>query len=319
MTKKINTLKTLLFINNKKTIKDEQIIEFCNKNSLNVLLIKESDITVTSEGELIILGKYSIENFGFVFLGIFAHIMSRDENSIIYKDIYEGLQKQFFNFNPFLFDYIKNNIKESKRIIYGKMLYYNKVNQLLFFAKNKINYIPTYITKDANFLENIIKEGVLNFPLIIKPYLGSRGFGVKKIDDKDNLFEEVKNSKTQLIVQPFIPNNCDYRVYILKDKILGIMKRTSQDISEFRNNISLGGFGEKADLPDDIKEQCIKITKAMGLDVAGVDVIQDLETKKYYIIEVNSSPHYEGFLKATGINPIEEIIKYIKNVIQSNS
>ena len=121
------------------------------------------------------------------------------------------------------------------------------------------------------------------------------------------------------MVQDFVPNNCDYRVWILKNRILGIMKRSSSNNKEFRNNISLGGVGEKSDLPENIKQECIKITQVMGLDVAGVDVIQNLETGKYYIIEVNSSPHYEGFLKATTINPIEEIVKYIKNVLESNN
>jgi ribosomal protein S6--L-glutamate ligase len=52
----------------------------------------------------------------------------------------------------------------------------------------------------------------------------------------------------------------------------------------------------------------IKATKAIGLEVAGVDIIQ---TKRGpAIMEVNANPGFEELEKVTGINVAEAMIKY---------
>jgi ribosomal protein S6--L-glutamate ligase len=99
---------------------------------------------------------------------------------------------------------------------------------------------------------------------------------------------------------------------VLGDKVLGVMKRSSQNQDEFRNNYSAGGTVEVAELPEEIKELAIKAAKVCGLAVAGVDVaFRDFDVKKPIIWEVNKGPQFKGFMKATGIDVPAEIVKFL--------
>jgi ribosomal protein S6--L-glutamate ligase len=58
----------------------------------------------------------------------------------------------------------------------------------------------------------------------------------------------------------------------------------------------------------------IHAAKAMGLDVAGVDMIRSI--KGPLLLEVNSSPGLEGIENATGKDLAVEMIKAIENNIE---
>jgi ribosomal protein S6--L-glutamate ligase len=54
----------------------------------------------------------------------------------------------------------------------------------------------------------------------------------------------------------------------------------------------------------------IKAANAMGLSVAGVDLLQS--SRGPLILEVNSSPGLEGIERATGVDIAGNIIEYIE-------
>ena len=54
----------------------------------------------------------------------------------------------------------------------------------------------------------------------------------------------------------------------------------------------------------------LKAVKAMGLVVAGVDMLQS--SKGPLVLEVNSSPGLEGIERVTGKNIAKEIIRYLE-------
>ena len=54
----------------------------------------------------------------------------------------------------------------------------------------------------------------------------------------------------------------------------------------------------------------IKAAKALGLAIAGVDLLQS--DRGPLILEVNSSPGLEGIEKATGLDIAGEIVRYIE-------
>jgi ribosomal protein S6--L-glutamate ligase len=62
------------------------------------------------------------------------------------------------------------------------------------------------------------------------------------------------------------------------------------------------------------KQAALGAAKALGLDVAGVDMLQS--ARGPLILEVNSSPGLEGIEKATGINIAGEIIKFIEEGVK---
>lgn len=168
------------------------------------------------------------------------------------------------------------------------------------------------------------RQNYLEFPVILKGSGGDRGTRVFKADNLEGLeklVRQLRKSETEegkrYMLQEYIENSGDYRILVLGEKVLGIMKRTSQSKTEFRNNFSTGGKVEISDLPEDIKKIAIESAKVCGLMIAGVDVIYKSKVEsgksesEYYILEVNKGPQFWGFMEATGIDVPREIVKFL--------
>lgn len=193
-----------------------------------------------------------------------------------------------------------------------------KAYQMLALKKAGIEVPKTIYGSLWNLLK-VMNEGKMDFPIILKGSGGDRGTRVFKADNQKDLEKLVRDLRRSEIdegrrymLQEFIPNDGDYRILVLGDKVLGIMKRSSQSKEEFRNNYSMGGKVEVADLPEEIKEMATKAAKICGLLVAGVDVaFRDNDFKKPVVWEVNKGPQFKGFMQATGIDVPREIVKFL--------
>jgi len=165
----------------------------------------------------------------------------------------------------------------------------------------------------------------LGFPLVIKRSEGWQGKQVYLIKDKWSLWKfyqshqsyEISSGKYYL-AQKFIVNDGDYRILVLGNQVLGVIKRRRTKKNEFRNNISLGGVAQKVALPDRILKMAVKAASVCEIEVAGVDVILDKKSGQPFILEVNRSPQFEGFMKATGINVPKAIIDFLVKLIKND-
>ncbi|RLC35726.1 hypothetical protein DRH14_00060 [Candidatus Shapirobacteria bacterium] len=178
--------------------------------------------------------------------------------------------------------------------------------------------VPRTIYGSLMFLKKYA-HNYFDFPLVIKGSGGDRGSRVFKVDNQlelDNLVKElrwmeIKEGK-RFMAEEYIENDGDYRIIVLGDKVLGVMKRSRQKEGEFRNNYSAGGEVEVADLPEEIKKLAIKASKVCSLLVAGVDVVfRDGDIRKPVVWEVNKGPQFSGFMKATGIDVPKEMVKFL--------
>jgi ribosomal protein S6--L-glutamate ligase len=86
------------------------------------------------------------------------------------------------------------------------------------------------------------------------------------------------------------------------------MKRQSLD-DDFRSNLHQGGAGTPIKLTDEERKTAIKAAKAMGLNIAGVDMM--LSKRGPLVLEVNASPGF-GIEKVTGRNVASSIIEYVE-------
>jgi RimK family alpha-L-glutamate ligase len=162
----------------------------------------------------------------------------------------------------------------------------------------------------------------INFPVIIKGSGGDRGtrvFKANNLEELEKLVRDLRKSETEegkrYMLQEYIPNDGDYRVLVLGNKVLGVMKRSSQSLEEFKNNYSVGGKVEVANLPQNILDLAVRAAQVCGLAVAGVDVaFRNYDMKQPVIWEVNKGPQFKGFMQATGINVPEEIVKYLVSI-----
>ncbi|MFH1561508.1 MAG: ATP-grasp domain-containing protein [Patescibacteria group bacterium] len=192
-----------------------------------------------------------------------------------------------------------------------------KAHQMVELAKAGIG-VPVSIYGSLKYLRD--NAGAkFGFPLIIKGSAGDRGTRVFKADNQDQLNQlftqlrpsEIKEGRRYL-AQEFIDNDGDYRLIVLGDKVLGVMKRFRTEKGEFRNNFSCGGEVKVTDLPDELKDLAIKASRVCQLLIAGVDIVlRNGDPQQPIIWEVNKTPQFTGFMKATGIDVPREIVKFL--------
>ncbi|HKE94004.1 MAG TPA: RimK family alpha-L-glutamate ligase, partial [Povalibacter sp.] len=144
-----------------------------------------------------------------------------------------------------------------------------------------------------------VVERELGFPVVVKTLKGTRGNGVllcadrEQFNDLANLLDGGASPGADFIFQQYIATSHgrDVRVLVIDGTAVAAMERKSADGS-FKSNISLGGIGTCFDPPTDMAQLAIRVTEALGLDVAGVDILFDADG--YRICEANSSPGFQG-------------------------
>lgn len=162
--------------------------------------------------------------------------------------------------------------------------------------------------------EKSLIDHVGGSPVIIKLLEGTQGLGVVLAETRkaaQSVIEAFHGLKARIIVQEFIKEAkaSDLRVFVIDGKVVGAMKRTGKE-GEFRSNLHRGGKAELVKLNRKEKSAAIKAAQAMGLAVAGVDMLQS--ERGPLILEVNSSPGLEGIEKATEIDIAGKIIEHIE-------
>jgi RimK family alpha-L-glutamate ligase len=206
----------------------------------------------------------------------------------------------------------KKNVFAINREALLEYPYYNKFTQAFTFSDKKIKTIPTLHLVD-NKPEKVLatlKNNDFKFPIVVKESNGGLGEQVWKAKSKNELEKIIaKKRNTNLIYQPFLKNQGDFRVLVIGGKSLGIMKRVAQK-NEWRNNFALGGkiipyFDKK--MEKFAEDAC----KKMNLQYAGVDVFKS--GGKYLVIEVNIFARFEGFERTyPQKNVAGEIVKLLK-------
>lgn len=198
-----------------------------------------------------------------------------------------------------------------------------KLGEMVRMADKKIPMPDSFFVRDKYLKEMARREKLpygFHFPLIVKSVAGSMGANNWLVHNFAEFTEIVSLPLEQLVVvQQFIPNDCDYRVLVFGGKVCAVMRRSRQSDDTHVNNTSAGGKGEMVSLeefPEEWKDISLRAAAATNRrDIAGVDIIVDSETGKPYVLEVNKTPQIE-----TGSNidtKTEIFINYIMDKLRS--
>lgn len=171
--------------------------------------------------------------------------------------------------------------------------------QLNLMAKNNIRVPKTFVTNDKDELLDYIEK--TPHELICKPVRG--GAHTEKVT-KETLSEERLDSLKYSPVkfQEYIEGT-DVRVYVIGDKIFAA--NILADTIDFREHE--GAKTEPVEIPDNIKQDCLKIMKLFKLNFSGIDIKHCKQTGEYVFIEANPSPMFTYFEKQT-CYPISEAL-----------
>ena len=132
--------------------------------------------------------------------------------------------------------------------------------------------------------------------MVYKPTDGWGGVGLTKIESEANL-DMLMPFLNQMdlryfYVERFVTyDNTDFRVDIVDGEFVGCYGRKASG-TDWRTNITSGGSVFMREPNDEIINIAKKASKICGTDIAGVDIIYDLEKEKYIVLEVNGIPAF---------------------------
>jgi ribosomal protein S6--L-glutamate ligase len=202
----------------------------------------------------------------------------------------------------------------------------DKLRSLQIMARRGIGLPVTgfaHSTKDIDGLVDIVGGA----PLVIKLLEGTQGIGVVLAETQQaakSVIEAFRGLDANILVQEFIKEagGMDIRCFVIDDKVVAAMKRQGAP-GEFRSNLHRGGSASRVRLTPEERSTAIRAARAMGLRVAGVDLLRSNHGP--VVMEVNSSPGLEGIEQATGIDVGGKIIDFVvkqtapKNTQQSDN
>jgi len=147
-----------------------------------------------------------------------------------------------------------------------------------------------------------------DFPLILKPIMGSGSRGIIKINNREDLNF---NHEKILYLEKYIIGE-HYIVYFIGNEIsTSIKPPLSNEHADMK----------RINTPDDIKDVIKKWRKCLnGSALFGhLDIVREKETNKLYIVDPGSFPQFTRFRGDKNINPTETIGDLILNKIKRES
>ena len=161
--------------------------------------------------------------------------------------------------------------------------------------------------------------------MVFKPVDGWGGNGMALLENRasfDVLMPFLNQMDMRHIyIERFIKNDfTDYRIDIVDGEFIACYGRKASN-RDWRTNITSGGSVILREPNDEIVELAQRATKAVGLEIAGVDIIYDTEREEYVVLEVNGIPAFATpEQEAMGLDfndkKIENIVRLIDRATQ---
>lgn len=198
----------------------------------------------------------------------------------------------------------------------------DKLRSMQLLARAGVGIPKTVVSRNSTDIDDLL-EKIGGTPVIIKLASGTHGNGVVLAETKKaaksvlQAFYLSNEDGTNVLLQEFVKESAgvDIRTFVVGNRVVASMKRQSLD-DDFRSNLHKGGEGTPIKLTDEERKVAIKAAKAMGLSVAGVDLMRS--DRGPLVLEVNSSPGF-GIEKVTGRDVATAIIEYVElNAKQRN-
>jgi ribosomal protein S6--L-glutamate ligase len=149
-------------------------------------------------------------------------------------------------------------------------------------------------------------------PAIVKLQQGTQGIGTMIAETPQavhSLLETLWAMGQDIVLQEYVRESKgrDIRAIVVGGRVVASMRRTAKP-GEFRSNLHRGGKGDRVGLPKSYRLAAIHAAKVMGLEVAGVDMLEGRGGPR--ILEINSSPGLEGIERASEVDVASAIVAH---------
>ncbi|WP_342608158.1 30S ribosomal protein S6--L-glutamate ligase [Vibrio tritonius] len=189
----------------------------------------------------------------------------------------------------------------------------DKLRSMQLLSRKGIGMPITGFASKPDDVKDLL-DMVSGAPVVIKLLEGTQGIGVVLAETRtaaESVIEAFMGLKANIMVQEYIKEagGADIRCFVIGDKVIAAMKRQGAE-GEFRSNLHRGGTASLIKITPQERKTAIEAAKAMGLNVAGVDLLRS--ERGPLVMEVNSSPGLEGIEAATGKDIAGMIIEFIE-------
>lgn len=189
-------------------------------------------------------------------------------------------------------------------------------------------YLTTALLQQAGMLvpETIVCQSAdqamdafaaLGGDVVLKPLFGAEGRGIARLQDENlalRAFKLLEQLGAVHYLQRFIEHEgCDLRLLVIGQQVLGIKRCNPHD---WRTNISRGATAAAITVDDHLRELALRATRAVGAQVAGVDLLPGRDGR-LYAIEVNAVPGWKALAKAHRLDVAALVLDYVATLCQS--
>jgi ribosomal protein S6--L-glutamate ligase len=192
----------------------------------------------------------------------------------------------------------------------------DKLRALQLLTRRNIDVPITVCARSPAGVEAAL-ELVGGCPAIVKLQQGTQGIGTMIAETPQavhSLLETFWAMGQDIVLQEYVRESKgrDIRAIVVGGRVVASMRRVAKP-GEFRSNLHRGGKGGRVTLLSGYRSAAIRASKAMGLEVAGVDMLEGKGGPK--ILEINSSPGLEGIERASGVDVAGAIIQHAERYV----
>jgi len=194
----------------------------------------------------------------------------------------------------------------------------DKLRSLQLLTRKGVDMPVTGFAHSTKDIAGLL-ELVGGAPVVVKLLESTQGMGVILAESRkaaEAVIEAFRQLDVNILVQEYIAEAkaTDIRCLVVGDRVVAAMKRVGEP-GEYRSNLHRGGRAEAIELTAEIERVALEATRAVGLNIAGVDLLPS--NRGPLVMEVNSSPGLEGVEEATGIDVAGEIIDFIEQQVEA--
>jgi ribosomal protein S6--L-glutamate ligase len=195
----------------------------------------------------------------------------------------------------------------------------DKLRSMQILSREGIGMPVTAFAIDSSRTDDLL-DIVGGAPVVVKLLEGTQGIGVvlaESAKSAKSIIDAFNGVDVAILVQEFIKESegRDIRAMVVGKRIVATIERTGAK-GDFRSNLHRGGSAGVIELSDAERKSALDAARAMGLNVAGVDMLRS--NRGPVVMEVNSSPGLEGIEKTTGENIAKAMIEFLERNAEPN-
>lgn len=192
----------------------------------------------------------------------------------------------------------------------------DKLRALQLLTRRDID-VPTTVCARTPDSVGLALQLVGGCPAIVKLQQGAQGIGTMIAETPQavtSLLETLWAMGQDIVLQEYIAESKgrDIRAIVVGKRVIAAMRRQAK-AGEFRSNLHRGGLGVRVELDRAYAQAAVGAVRVMGLEVAGVDMLESNSGPK--ILEINSSPGLEGIERTSGVDVAGAIVAHAERLV----